>query len=131
MQTGIIFWIVFGILVITTLAIDLRVFSKNPHQVSVKEALIWTGVWISLAVGFNVAIYFYMGSELAMQFFTGYLLEKSLSVDNIFVFFMLFSYFKLNVEYQHKVLFWGVLGAIVFRGIMIVVGANLIKELHW
>ncbi|MFY9308277.1 MAG: TerC family protein [Bacteroidia bacterium] len=131
METGTIFWVVFGILIITTLAIDLGVFSRNPHQVSVKEALIWSGIWISIAIGFNAGIYFYMGREPAMQFLTGYLLEKSLSVDNIFVFFMLFTYFKLNAEYQHKVLFWGVLGAIIFRGIMIVVGANLIKEFHW
>lgn len=131
METGTIFWVVFGILIITTLAIDLGVFSRNPHQVSVKEALIWSGIWISIAIGFNAGIYFYMGREPAMQFLTGYLLEKSLSVDNIFVFFMLFTYFKLNAEYQHKVLFWGVLGAIIFRGIMILVGANLIKEFHW
>ncbi len=131
MDIGAIFWIVFGVVIVTTLSIDLGIFSKNPHQVSVKEALIWTGVWICIAIAFNAGIYFYMSKEPAMQFLTGYLLEKSLSVDNIFVFFMLFSYFNLNEKYQHKVLFWGVLGAIVFRGIMIVVGASIIKEFHW
>lgn len=131
MDIGAIFWVIFGALILITLAIDLGLFSSNPHQVSVKEALIWTGVWVIIALSFNVAIYFYMGKEHAMQFLTGYLLEKSLSIDNIFVFYMLFGYFKLIPKYQHKVLFWGVLGAIVFRAIMIVAGANIIREFHW
>lgn len=126
-----IFWIVFGALVMVTLAIDLGMFNKNPHEISVKEALIWTGIWVSISFGFSAGIYFYIGKESSLQFLTAYVLEKSLSIDNIFVFFMLFSYFKLEPKHQHKVLFWGVLGAIVFRAIMIVAGANIIREFHW
>src|SRR6188472_374422 len=113
------------------LAIDLGVFDRKDHAVSMKEATIWTIVWISLALLFNALIYFFSGPEPALQFFTGYLIEKSLSVDNIFVFVLLFTYFAVPAAYQHRVLFWGVLGALVMRGIMIVLGAVLLDTFHW
>jgi tellurite resistance protein TerC len=113
------------------LALDLGVFHRDDHAVTMKEASIWTVVWISLALLFNAGIYFYAGTEPALQFLTGYLIEKSLSVDNIFVFVMLFSYFNVPVIYQHRVLFWGILGALVMRGILIGVGAYLIAQFHW
>jgi tellurite resistance protein TerC len=101
------------------LALDLGVFQRNPHTIKVKEALIWSAVWVILALIFNLFIYYDMGEQKALEFFTGYLLERSLSVDNIFVFVLLFSYFKVPALYQHKVLFWGVLGALILRAILI------------
>jgi tellurite resistance protein TerC len=129
--TNIWFWIIFNIFVLAMLALDLGVFHRHDHVVGIKEASIWTVVWISLALVFNAGIYFYAGSEPALQFLTGYLIEKSLSVDNIFVFVMLFSYFNVPVIYQHRVLFWGILGALIMRGILIGVGAFLIAQFHW
>src|SRR5215207_5993861 len=96
-----------------------------------KEATIWTVVWISISLIFNAGIYYFAGAEPALQFLTGYLIEKSLSVDNIFVFVMLFSYFNVPLTYQHRVLFWGILGALIMRGILIGVGAFLISQFHW
>src|SRR4051812_37562497 len=113
------------------LALDLGVFHRNDHAVGVKEASIWTVVWISLALLFNAAIYFYAGPEPALQFLAGYLIEKSLSVDNIFVFVLMFSYFSVPIVYQHRVLFWGILGALLMRGLLIGVGAFLIEQFHW
>jgi tellurite resistance protein TerC len=113
------------------LALDLGVFHRKAHEVKVKEALIWSGVWIALALAFNLGVYYWRGEETALEFFTGYLIEKSLSVDNIFVFILIFSYFKVPALYQHRVLFWGILGALIMRAILIAVGATLIRELHW
>lgn len=113
------------------LALDLGVFQKKTHAVSVKEALIWSVVWIILAMLFNLFIYYDMGKAKALEFFTGYLLERSLSIDNIFVFVLLFSYFKVPAEYQHKVLFWGVLGALILRAALILVGVVLINKFAW
>ena len=131
MATNIWFWVLFNVFVLGLLALDLGVFHRNDHAVGMKEAAIWTVVWISLALIFNAGIYFFAGSEPALQFLTGYLIEKSLSVDNIFVFVMLFSYFNVPVVYQHRVLFWGILGALIMRGILIGVGAYLIAQFHW
>lgn len=131
MAENIWFWVVFNIFVLGLLALDLGVFHRKDHAVGMKEAAIWTVVWISLALLFNLGIYIYAGSEPALQFLTGYLIEKSLSVDNIFVFVMLFSYFNVPVIYQHRVLFWGILGALIMRGILIGVGAFLIAQFHW
>lgn len=131
MATNIWFWVVFNIFVLGLLALDLGVFHRRDHAVGMKEATIWTIVWISLALLFNLGIYLFAGSEPALQFLTGYLIEKSLSVDNIFVFVMLFSYFNVPVIYQHRVLFWGIIGALVMRGILIGVGAFLISQFHW
>ena len=113
------------------LALDLGVFQRNPHTIKVKEALIWSAVWVILALIFNVFIYYDMGEQKALEFFTGYLLERSLSVDNIFVFVLLFSYFKVPALYQHKVLFWGVLGALILRAILIGIGALMVAKFGW
>lgn len=131
MATNIWFWVIFNVFVLGLLALDLGVFHRNDHAVGMKEATIWTIVWISLAMVFNAGIYFFAGSEPALQFLTGYLIEKSLSVDNIFVFVMLFTYFNVPVVYQHRVLFWGILGALIMRGILIGIGAFLISQFHW
>jgi tellurite resistance protein TerC len=134
-------WVGFNLFVVALLALDLGVFHRKAHAVSVKEATIWSVVWISLAMIFNLGIYLFWGSmspaspysngDAALAFFTGYLIEKSLSVDNIFVFVLIFSYFSVPAKYQHRVLFWGILGALVMRAILILVGAALIKEFHW
>lgn len=134
-------WIGFNLFVLAMLALDLGVFHRHAHVVSVKEAALWSVVWIGLALLFNAGIYFfwdrlvpgstYSNPEAALAFFTGYLIEKSLSVDNIFVFVLIFSYFAVPAAYQHRVLFWGILGALVMRAILIAVGAALLKEFHW
>jgi tellurite resistance protein TerC len=129
--TNIWFWVVFNIFVLGLLALDLGVFHRKDHAVGIKEASIWTAVWISLALLFNAAIYFYAGPDPALQFLTGYLIEKSLSVDNIFIFVVLFTFFNVPVIYQHRVLFWGILGALIMRGLLIGVGAFLISQFHW
>ncbi len=113
------------------LALDLGVFQRNPHTIKVKEALIWSAVWVILALIFNLFIYYDMGEQKALEFFTGYLLERSLSVDNIFVFVLLFSYFKVPALYQHKVLFWGVLGALILRAILIGIGSLMVAKFGW
>jgi tellurite resistance protein TerC len=124
-------WIGFTLFVLVMLALDLGVFHRKAHEVSIKEALAWSVTWIALALAFNVGLYFWRGGEIALQFFTGYLIEKSLSVDNIFVFVLIFSYFAVPSKYQHRVLFYGILGALIMRAAMIAAGAALIKEFHW
>src|SRR3990172_2359982 len=131
MLSGILHWVVFNIFVLAMLALDLGVFHRKAHEVKVKEALAWSAVWIALALLFNVGIYFWRGPERALEFFTGYLIEKSLSVDNIFVFLLIFSYFRVPSQYSHKVLFWGILGALVMRAIFIISGITLIQKFHW
>lgn len=124
-------WTAFNLFVIAMLAIDLGVFHRKAHEVTVREALTWTCVWITLAMIFNLFIYYYFDKIKALEFFTGYLIEKSLSVDNIFVIILIFSYFKVPSAYQHKVLFWGILGALVMRVIFILTGVELIHRFHW
>lgn len=124
-------WIAFNLFVLLMLALDLGVFHKKTHEVSVKEALAWTALWVFLAFCFNVFVYYYFNQEKAFEFFTGYVIEKSLSVDNIFVIILIFSYFKVPAAYQHKVLFWGILGALVMRVIFIFAGVELIHRFHW
>lgn len=131
MDIGIWPWVGFTIFVFAMLALDLGVFHRNSHEVSVKEAAIWSVVWVSLALSFNVGLYFWQGGDVALKFLTGYLIEKSLSVDNIFVFVLIFSYFQVPAKYQHRVLFWGVFGALVMRAILIFVGAALIERFEW
>ena len=131
MATSPWFWILFNAFVIAMLAIDLGVFNRKAHRISVKEAAIWSVVWISLALLFNFGLYVFEGPEIAMQFLGGYLLEKSLSVDNIFVFVMIFTYFATPAEYQHRVLYWGILTALVLRGTMILTGAALIARFEF
>lgn len=141
MDNSLLMWVGFNVFVLAMLALDLGVFHKEAHDVKTKEALAWSIVWISLALAFNAAIYFFwndivVGStltntEAATAFLTGYIIEKSLSVDNIFVFVLIFGYFAVPKQYQHRVLFWGILGALIMRGIMIWLGAALISEFHW
>ena len=134
-------WIAFNVFVLAMLALDLGVFHRHAHEIKFKEAAGWSVVWISLALVFNAGLYLfwdrispnspYSNSQAGLAFLTGYLLEKSLSVDNIFVIALIFTYFSVPQQYQHRVLFWGILGALVMRGIMIALGATLIKEFHW
>lgn len=134
-------WIGFNVFVLGMLALDLGVFHREAHIVSIKEAAVWSGVWISLALVFNIILYLfwdrispnsqYSNGDAGLAFLTGYLIEKSLSIDNIFVIVLIFTYFAVPQQYQHRVLFWGILGALVMRGIMIGLGAALIKEFHW
>ncbi|MBL7835751.1 MAG: TerC family protein [Cyclobacteriaceae bacterium] len=131
MSTTSILWLCFNLFVVTMLVLDLGVFHRKSHKVTVKEALVWTGVWIGLAFIFNTFIYYYFGPDKAYEFLTGYLIEKSLSVDNIFVFIMIFSFFSVPESLQHKVLFWGIAGALVMRVILILVGVELIHQFHW
>lgn len=131
MDTPIIFWIIFNAFVLIMLALDLGFFHRKSHEVSVKEALTWTFVWISLAMIFNGIIYFWKGQQQALEFFTGYLVEKALSVDNIFVFIMIFTYFQVPSKYQHKVLFWGIIGALIMRVIFIFAGIALLERFHF
>lgn len=131
MSSTVVLWVVFAVIVLGVMAIDLGVVDKKAHVVSTKEAAIWTGVWMALAMAFNAGVYFMMGKNPAMEFLTGYLIEYSLSVDNIFVFIMLFSYFAIEPLYRHRVLFWGIIGALVFRATLIGVGAALISRFHW
>lgn len=131
METPIIFWILFNAFVLIMLALDLGVFHRKSHEVSVKEALTWTFVWVFLALVFNLIIYFWRGQQQALEFFTGYLVEKALSVDNIFVFIMIFTYFQVPTKYQHKILFWGIIGALIMRVIFIFAGVALLEKFHF
>lgn len=131
METPMIFWILFNVFVLMMLAIDLGIFNRKSHVISFREAMSWTVVWIILALVFNGILYYWRGPVQAMEFFTGYLVEKALSIDNIFVFIMIFSYFQVPPAYQHKVLFWGILGALVMRAIFIFAGVALIEQFHF
>jgi len=126
-------WLWFGFIafVLAMLALDLGVFHKKDHEISVKEALTWTCVWISLAMLFNVGIYYWFGSERALEFLSGYVIEKALSVDNIFVFIVVFSVFAVPAKLQHRVLLWGILSALVLRAVFVVLGAALLSRFHW
>ena len=142
-----VFWIGFLIIVFILLALDLGVFHKKNHEIKTKEALLWTLFWIALSLIFNVFIYYAYqnhwlgigihktsvesGSEAALKYFTGYIVEKSLSLDNIFVIALIFGYFKVPAIFQHRVLFWGILGALILRGIMILAGITLIEKFNW
>ena len=141
MDAPIWLWVAFNVFVLAMLALDLGVFHRKAHAVSGREALIWSVVWISLSLVFNAVIYFYWdrlipestytNREAALAFLTGYLIEKSLSVDNIFVFILIFSFFAVPAAYQHRVLFWGILGALIMRGTLIAIGAALLEQFHW
>jgi tellurite resistance protein TerC len=124
-------WLAFFAIIGFMLVLDLGVFHKKSHKVSIKESLAWTGVWISLAMLFNAWIYYKMGHQKGMEFLTGYIIEKALSVDNIFVISLIFTYFRVPAQYQHRVLFWGVLGALFFRIIFIYAGVALISKFNW
>lgn len=124
-------WIGFNVFVLAMLALDLGVFHRKTHVVTFRESMTWTVVWITLALIFNLGVWHYAGSTKALEFFTGYVIEKSLSVDNVFVFALLFSYFAVPAKYQHKVLFWGILGALVMRAAMIAAGSALLAKFAW
>jgi tellurite resistance protein TerC len=126
-----IWWISFGVLILALLALDIGVFNRRAHEVRLKEALLWSAFWIILALTFNIVVYFLKGKESAIQFFTAYLVEKSLSMDNLFVFLMIFTFFQVPHKYQHKVLFWGILGALVMRFVFILAGIALITKFQW
>ncbi|MBP9032073.1 MAG: TerC family protein [Dysgonomonadaceae bacterium] len=131
MEVSATFWIGFLILVLFLLSLDMFVFHKKGERVKVKKALWLSLFWISLALMFNVGIYFVFGKESAIEFFTAYLIEESLSIDNLFVFIIIFATFKIDLRYQHDVLFWGILGAIIFRAIFIFAGVALIERFGW
>jgi tellurite resistance protein TerC len=131
MGISIYFWIGFHVFVFIMLALDLGVFHKHTHRVPVKEAVIWSCIWVTLALLFNLFIFFEFGKIKALEFLTGYVIEYSLSVDNIFVFILIFTYFAVKDQYQHKILFWGILGALIMRAIFIFAGVALINRFHW
>jgi tellurite resistance protein TerC len=124
-------WIAFNGFVLAMLALDLGVFHRTSHEVKLREALAWSAVWVALALAFNALIWSRYGQQRALEFLTGYLIEKSLSVDNIFVFVLIFTYFQVPAKYQHKVLFWGILGALLMRAAFIAAGVTLIQRFHW
>lgn len=126
-----VFWILFNLFVVAMLALDLGVLNRRPHRIGFREALAWSGVWIALAFAFAVLVLFWHGRPQALQFVTGYVIELSLSVDNLFVFLVVFRYFKVPGQYQHKVLFWGILGALLVRGAFILAGVGLIRRFSW
>lgn len=131
MEYQLLVWTIFNLFVIVMLVLDLKVFHGQAHEIKLKEALGWSAFWIGLALLFNLGIYHWNGSRPALEFLTGYLIEKSLSVDNIFVFLLIFSYFRVLPRYQHSVLFWGILGALIMRAALIVTGVALIERFHW
>lgn len=131
MEVQLWMWIAFNAVVLGLLALDLGVFNREPHVVTVREAGTWTAIWVTLALLFNAVIFFWAGPEKGLEFLAGYLIEYSLSVDNIFIFVLLFTFFRVPAQYQHRVLFWGIIGALVMRGIMIVAGAALIERFEW
>ena len=131
MGVGINFWIGFVVFVAIMLSLDLFVFHKKNTVVKVKEALLWSLFWIGLAVMFNVVVYFWLGKVKALEFLTGYLIEESLSVDNLFVFILIFGFFKIEAKYQHKILFWGIIGAIFMRAVFIFAGVAIIEKFAW
>lgn len=131
MDHHIIGWVIFSVLILIMMFLDLGVFNKNAHEITVKEAVLWSCVWIGLALMFNLGVYFFMGEKSGLEFLSGYLIEKSLSVDNIFVFVVIFKYFKVPPKYQHKTLYWGIIGAVIMRGIFIAAGIALLNMFSW
>jgi tellurite resistance protein TerC len=131
MDNKILLWVGFNLFVLVMLALDLGVFHRKAHEVKFSEAITWSAIWIMLALIFNAGIWYYFGEVKAIEFLTGYIVEKSLSVDNIFVFVLIFSSFQVPAIYQHRVLFWGVIGALIMRIIFILAGITLITKFHW
>jgi tellurite resistance protein TerC len=126
-----LFWILFNLFVVAMLVLDLGLLNRRAHRIGFREALLWSGMWIALAAGFAVLVLFWRGHVPALQFVTGYVIELSLSVDNLFVFLVIFRYFKVPDPQQHRVLFWGILGALVMRGLFILAGVSLIRRFEW
>jgi tellurite resistance protein TerC len=127
----ILFWILFNLFVLAMLALDLGVLNRRPHSIRFREALGWSVMWVALAIAFAVVVYFWHGRTASLEFATGYLIELSLSIDNLFVFLVIFRYFRVPGELQHRVLFWGILGALITRGAFILVGVGLIRQFDW
>ncbi|MEN8375302.1 MAG: TerC family protein [Gemmatimonadota bacterium] len=125
------FWIAFAVILLAMLALDLGVVHKRAHAVSLREAAVWSAIWVTLSLLFGLGVWIFMGPTKGLEFYTGYLIEKALSVDNIFVFVLIFSYFRVPAELQHRVLFWGVLGALGMRGVFIWAGVLLLEQFHW
>jgi tellurite resistance protein TerC len=131
MSSQVLWWLGFGVFVLVMLTLDLRVFNRRAHEIKIKEALLWTAFWVSLALIFGLGIYLWRGHGDALEFLTCYLIEESLSVDNLFVFLLIFAYFSVPPMYQHKVLYWGIIGAIIMRLIFIVAGIELLNKFDW
>jgi tellurite resistance protein TerC len=131
MDSQLFLWVVFNVFVLGILALDLLVLHRKAHAVSLREAAAWSCVWVSLALIFGLGVYFFRGAEKGLEFLTGYVIEWSLSVDNLFVFLVIFSYFAVPAVYQHRVLFWGILGALVLRATFIATGTALLANFHW
>ena len=131
MENSPLFWLAFNVFVIGLLLLDLLVFNRKAHEIKLREALGWSAFWVFLSLCFNFLVYRTMGPESGLQWLTGYLVEKALSVDNLFVFLLIFSYFKVPPQYQHRILFWGVLGALILRAIFILVGGALLAKFHF
>jgi tellurite resistance protein TerC len=131
MDSQLFLWVVFNVFVLGVLAVDLLVLHRKAHAVSLREAAAWSCVWVSMALLFGLGVYFFRGGEKALEFLTGYVIEWSLSVDNLFVFLVIFSYFAVPAVYQHRVLFWGILGALVLRATFIATGTALLANFHW
>lgn len=131
MRVSIVFWIGFHLFIFIMLALDLGILNKRAHKIALKEALGWSALWITLALLFDIFVLLEFGKTKALEFLTGYVIEYSLSVDNIFIFILIFTYFSVKAQYQHKILFWGILGALIMRGIFIFAGVSLINRFHW
>lgn len=123
-------WVAFGVVMVVMVAIDLGM-NRTAHRISFRQALTWSIIWVTLALSFNVGIYAFLGKTKALEFFTGYLIEKSLSVDNLFVFIMIFGYFNIRGEHQARILKWGIIGALILRGAFIFIGIGLLSVFHW
>ncbi|WP_216680462.1 TerC family protein [Hymenobacter siberiensis] len=126
-----LFWLAFTVFVVALLLLDLLVFNRQAHEIKMREALGWSAFWVVLSLSFNLLVYRTMGHQAGLQWLTGYLVEKALSVDNLFVFLLIFNYFKVPVQYQHRILFWGVLGALLLRAVFILAGAALLARFHF
>ncbi len=130
-MTGVWGWVGFNAVVLTLIAVDLLVFHRRPRHVSLKEAAVWSALWVGLSLTFSVFVFRFMGTTSALEFLAGYLIEYALSVDNIFVFVLIFGYFRIPMQYQHRVLLWGIMGALILRGAMIGAGAVLVSRFEW
>jgi len=131
MSLGVTLWVVFGLSVLGMLILDLGVFNRKAHDIKLKEALVWSVIWTVVALMFNGGVYFALGSQRALEFFVAYLLERSLSIDNLFIFLLVFAYFKVPRRLEHKVLFWGILGALIMRAVFIVAGIAFVRKFQW